>query len=342
MIEVDKEQEACLQEVVDETDVGVVLSAMASESTASDSARFFEMMDDLLGCLPEVFEAGVDGADDYADWLEGAARVVLGGSVEGVVDYDGDLDVFVFEATEGVLYEIVVTLGTLSDSRVAVYGEDEWELGRNDDRGDGSPGSRLVWKAPVSGDFYVGVSGDDGEGSYTLTVGVSDVVDDYTERINAERAIYAAAVRHLVEFGGFPVGPLTNYSEILIVDHFPRTCFHNGIEWICDYGDYSDPVDRFSDAMKSEISTAIKEIAPRFRFIASRAQFVRDNGGIGGEPGQPGSVIVTLDHAEFYEHGATVRVDAWCGDLCYTGVTYLFIEEPDGWAVAETLNVVGS
>lgn len=77
------------------------------------------------------------------------------------------------------------------------------------------------------------------------------------ERMNAEKEIYAAAVRQLVVFGGFPVGPLTG-SEILVVDYFPRTCSHNGVEWICNYGDRSDPVDRFSKDMKSEISTAIK------------------------------------------------------------------------------------
>ncbi len=161
------------------------------------------------------------------------------------------------------------------------------------------------------------------------------------ERIDAEKGIYAAAVRQLVEFGGFPLGRLTGRSEILIVDHFPRTCSHNGAEWTCNYGAHSDPVDQLTEDMKSEISTAIKEIAPPFRFIDSRARFVQDNGA-GGNLAIPGSVIVTLDHAEFDRDGATVSVEAWCGGLCLTKVTYRVIEDSDGWAVAETLSEVGS
>ena len=161
------------------------------------------------------------------------------------------------------------------------------------------------------------------------------------DRINAEGAIYAAAVRQLVEFGGFPVGRLADWSEILIVDHFPRTCSHNGVEWTCNYGAKTDPLDPITEDMKSKISTAIQDIAPPFRFIDDRDRFAQDNGE-GGAPYRPGSVIVTLDHAEFDEDGATVRVDTWCGPVCYTGVTYRVIEGPDGWAVAETLSVVGS
>lgn len=149
-------------------------------------------------------------------------------------------------------------------------------------------------------------------------------------------------MRELVEFGGFPIGPLAGRSEILIVDHFPRRCSHNGAEWRCNYGAYSDPVDRFTEDMKAEISTAIKEIAPPFRFIDSWARFVRDNGGNGGEPAIPGSVIVTLGHAKFDGDRATVSVGAWCGGLCETTVTYRVINDSDGWAVAEILSEVGS
>ena len=205
VIDVDEEQEDCLQEVVDGVDVDVLLSEMASESTVSDadqsSVQFFEMMGDLLGCLPEVFDAGVEGADDYADGVEGAFGVVLGEAVEGVVDHEGDVDFFVFEAVEDELYEIDVTLGTLADSSVAVHDADGALFGFNDEPGDGSLGD-LLWKAPTSGDFYVKVSGY-GEGSYMLTVGVSDVVDDFANWIEgAAGVVLGEAVEGVIDYEG--------------------------------------------------------------------------------------------------------------------------------------------
>ena len=118
--------------------------------------------------------------DDFADWLDGAAWVELGETVRGVLEDDWDVDFFVFEAWEGELYEIEVDLGTLSDSVVAVYDGDGVELGWNDDREDGSLASRLVWRAPASGVFYVEVSGY-GEGSYSMTVGLYDDFADWLD-----------------------------------------------------------------------------------------------------------------------------------------------------------------
>ena len=119
-----------------------------------------------------------DIVDDYPNGSEGAAALELGKPVEGVLEYADDVDVFVLSAVEGELYEVDVALGTLSDSVVRVIDSDGFELGWNDDRGDGSWASRLLWRARGTGDFYVEVSGY-GEGSYALEVGLSDIVDDY-------------------------------------------------------------------------------------------------------------------------------------------------------------------
>ena len=208
-VAVDEEQEACLREVVDEMDVAALVSVIASESGASDdaaqaenAARLLEMMAGLLRCLPELFDAATDEPDDFADGVEGAARVVLGEAVEGVLDYEGDVDYFVFEAVEGELYEIDVDLGTLPDSLVAIADADGLQLDYNDDRGGGSLGSRLVWRAPVSGDFYVEVSGY-GEGSYTLTVGLLDIVDDFADGVEgAARVVLGETVEGGLDYPG--------------------------------------------------------------------------------------------------------------------------------------------
>ena len=112
-------------------------------------------------------------ADDYGDAAGESARAVVGEAVLGSVDYQHDVDFFVFEAEAGEVYRIDVSLGTLSDSVVVLYGADGSELGANDDVSDvsGSLASRLYWKAESSGLLYVAVKGYDYEtGSYTLTI----------------------------------------------------------------------------------------------------------------------------------------------------------------------------
>ena len=124
-----------------------------------------------------------DGSDDHGDDIDDATAAALGVDVEGVIDYEGDSDYFRFTAEEGRLYQIDVTLGTLPDSYLTLYvemvGPETWRVEPNDDYGD-SQGSRVVWEATESGDYYIRVNGgarSDQVGSYTLTVSVSD--DDH-------------------------------------------------------------------------------------------------------------------------------------------------------------------
>ena len=110
--------------------------------------------------------------DDHAtNSVQGATPATVGKPIQGTLDYIGDNDVFAFEVEEGTLYQIDVELGTLTDSWLAVYDSDEFEIAYNDDRDDGSLASRIVWEAPSSGEYYVAVGGY-GTGSYTLTVEV--------------------------------------------------------------------------------------------------------------------------------------------------------------------------
>ena len=121
--------------------------------------------------------------DDHGNDIDDATVAALGVDVEGVIDYEGDSDYFRFTAEEGRLYQIDVTLGTLPDSYLTLYvemvGPETWRVEPNDDYGD-SQGSRVVWEATESGDYYIRVNGgarSDQVGSYTLTVSVSD--DDH-------------------------------------------------------------------------------------------------------------------------------------------------------------------
>ena len=120
-----------------------------------------------------------DITDDHADSVEEATTVTVGEAVQGALDHTNDIDVFVFQAEEGVFYQIDVALGTLSDSVVGLYDADELLLAYNDDHGD-SLASRIIWEATSSGEYYAGVEGY-GTGFYTLTVTVSDITDDHAD-----------------------------------------------------------------------------------------------------------------------------------------------------------------
>ncbi len=113
-----------------------------------------------------------DIVDDHANSIADATTAAVGEAVVGVLDYEGDADLFVFEAEEGVTYQVDVELGTLDDSWLALFDSDEWELAYNDDRTD-SLASRIEWTAPSSAEYYAEVGGF-GTGSYTVTITVDE------------------------------------------------------------------------------------------------------------------------------------------------------------------------
>ena len=94
------------------------------------------------------------------------------------MDYEGDVDFFVFKAVEGGSYKFEVALGTLDDSVLSVYDGDGAQVAYNDDW-ESSTASYLVWTAPAAGDYFVEVGGyGQAAGSYILAVGASDMAAD--------------------------------------------------------------------------------------------------------------------------------------------------------------------
>ncbi len=107
--------------------------------------------------------------DDHGGHFDTATSVMVGDSVEGAVDYEGDFDWFVFEAVSGEIYQIDVALGSLLDSEVWLFGSNLETFADNDDYED-TLASRITWEAPSSGSYYVVTAGGNGTGSYTLTI----------------------------------------------------------------------------------------------------------------------------------------------------------------------------
>ena len=181
--ELSDEARSCLREAVTDLDWSAILGDAPEELLA-------DLLPALIGCAPELLflddEAVPSDGDDHGDFIDEATPVALGDATgaAGVLDYEGDIDLFVFEAVAGEFYQIDVALGTLDDSTVALYDADGFELAYNDDYG-GTSASRLYWEATDSGLLYVGVEGwNDYIGTYTLTVVVLDFVDDHGDFID--------------------------------------------------------------------------------------------------------------------------------------------------------------
>ena len=208
----DDDQRSCVREVVADSD----WASLADGSVSEQYGALAEVLPELSECgVPELLSSmddlgfdtpaapSADVADDYGDSAGESARAVVGEAVQGSVDYQGDVDFFVFEALAGEVYRVDVSLGTLSDSVVVLYGADGSELGSNDDIDEGgSLASRLHWQAESSGLLYAAVSGYEEEaGSYTLTI--DRVADDYGDSAGeSARAVVGEAVQGSVDYQG--------------------------------------------------------------------------------------------------------------------------------------------
>ena len=117
-------------------------------------------------------------ADDHGNTPGDATSLALGGTVNGEIEYAGDIDVFAVTVTAGETYEARVDLapGELEDSVLRLYDADGKVLASDDDGGHVF-GSRLTWTAADDGTVYVGVESIEIErtGPYALSVGSLDL-----------------------------------------------------------------------------------------------------------------------------------------------------------------------
>ena len=167
--ELDAEAEACLRQLLED--------AEASDLVDEGSLEYERFYAGMLACVPALSQftdatgaavAPSDGPDDHADSPDGATVIAVGVQASGELGSDYDSDYFVFEAEEGVVYEITIGLVTLGDSVLTLYDAEWRELAFNDDHAD-TFASRVYWLADYSGDHYIEVWGY-GLGAYTVLV----------------------------------------------------------------------------------------------------------------------------------------------------------------------------
>jgi hypothetical protein len=169
-----EDEASCLREWVEDLDWKAL---MVAEEDSEESESAFT---DFLACVP-ILAAGesdvVDTTSVESLNLDEAVGLPVGQDSQGTLEDRNDRDLFVFEAEPGRLYRIDVTLDTLDDSILTLFDAEGSQLAYNDDLED-SLASRIVWNASAGGPHYVQVSGY-GAGAYSLSLSVSDIVDDH-------------------------------------------------------------------------------------------------------------------------------------------------------------------
>jgi hypothetical protein len=109
-------------------------------------------------------------------------RVSAGGSVDGVIDFAGDLDWYRIRLEAGQSYRIRLNSaegdGALSDPYLHLYGADGSELVADDDSG-GNLNAYVEFNAPETGVYYIGAGAfADNTGHYRLSVQEGDIPAD--------------------------------------------------------------------------------------------------------------------------------------------------------------------
>ena len=177
-------------EIVDSGEWGLVYNDDFGDTLASrvlwtpmESGEYYAVVTGFGTGSYTLTAAVSDIVDDHGNYPRSATVVSVGDDTAGVLEYGGDEDYFRFTAEEGMIYRIDVVLGTLDDSYAAVRDSDDRDLAYND-----STDTRIVWKAPESGDYYAVVGGF-GTGSYTLAITESDIVDDHGDDVSSATAV---------------------------------------------------------------------------------------------------------------------------------------------------------
>ena len=114
-------------------------------------------------------------SDDHANLLVKATPIGIAQDMEGALEYEGDVDYFMFQAEVKEIYQIDTTLGTPEYSDLDLYDSNGERFVINEHRR-ARVAARLDWQAVETSSYYVRVSGY-GTGSYTLTV--TTVADDH-------------------------------------------------------------------------------------------------------------------------------------------------------------------
>ena len=141
----------------------------AQTVTIAATAAGYSIGSDTLQVLDNE---GGTGGDDHGNNATVATGVNVPSVTAGTIEVGTDTDWFRVTATAGTQYTFQTTLGTLSDTVLALYNSNGTTLlVQDDDSGEGLA-SRIDWTAPSSGTYYLQVRpySTSLTGTYTLSL----------------------------------------------------------------------------------------------------------------------------------------------------------------------------
>ncbi len=145
-----------------------------------------------------------DYKDDHPD--DQPTQIKFGVPIPGFIVNDNDYDVFEFTAEAGQAYEIEAELGTLEYIGIELYSIDGVEVNDSDS-------AEMTWYAREAGNYFLYLSAFS-PGSYTLTVSLSDYVDDHADSIDHATPItFGETVDGTIGLDGGPIWDYPRDSE---------------------------------------------------------------------------------------------------------------------------------
>ena len=166
-----------------------IYDAFAANTPAEAFGEFQRMFDELYG--PPLGIPEIRSKDDHGNDPESATALPVGQTVLGELEHGVDRDFFRFEAGAGQKYQIEVNNAALNPERVLVLGPDGSIEEAAKSRITTSFGTRILWRATISGDYYVALeAGFNQTGPYSLLITpVATSVDDHGDTANTATPI---------------------------------------------------------------------------------------------------------------------------------------------------------
>ena len=141
------------------------------------------------------------GLDDHGDDGETATPIIVDADpIDGLIETRGDDDWFSFDATEGRIYQVELSLGTLSGSYLYLYRPDSQRIAQSH-----STPQVITYEIDEPGMWYIRVrhQSASGRGSYLISVSEREADDHADEQLGAtEISVDAAPTRGEIETRG--------------------------------------------------------------------------------------------------------------------------------------------
>ena len=132
---------------------------------------------DSIGTYSLKLSADDTHKDRHSQSQVGSSSLSFSNAHQGAISPSDDKDVFSFQATRGVRYQILADLGTAQGIDLTVEA-----IGGNEVASNGGVGTRLSWIAPANNQYYVVASGStqvrNQVGTYSLTVDRDTSLED--------------------------------------------------------------------------------------------------------------------------------------------------------------------